>query len=669
MFDRIEHVAPGGPGTPQWQPGGVLRQQCGDDLLEPPHRLHQRSFTAESRPQPCRRGERGGVDGDLAAAIHAVTLASPRAMTRSVAMRHRADGRRVPRRKEGRGRSGRGGGAITTVVRSVPTVTVMAIHSVARLDVAHRRHHGDGLAVRRPLRGPGSGLGRRRGPHRLRPGSRSRDKRRLATGTVPRPAPAGRVEMQDRRRRRPDVPGRHDWRRGTPPQRAGSRQLTPQPGPLLGRRLTALVELDECHAGQSVEDPAHQAGEHARRTDLHERPYAPGMELPDDVDPAYAFGHLPDEARADRRGIDQRLHGGAADDRQTWRGHRQAGEHAGKTIGRGGEQRGVERARHRQSLGAESQRLQRPFHHVHTGDRTADDELLGGVLGTDPHRAGERRHQLADARHVTNDREHRPTARPLLLNRIGPGTRGAGAVFRAPRPSRGKRRELAETVAGDDVGGEAHAFEHPPGEQVAEVHRPLGVPHTQTQGMVGAPGGFRQRRLTHAARQRVETGGHLGGHRRLGHQTAEHVAVLRPLPREDRGHEGSDTGGRPDGRRGFSTRRDAGRQHRRRHQRLGGRWRRRGWPNGGLRHREAVVHHEVADERPVGGGHRTSTVPDLVRRRNRPGAWGRDDSRGDARALRHARSGGQDAAGQGPRHLEDSGGAGGRSAVADEGIE
>ena len=318
---------------------------------------------------------------------------------------------------------------------------------------------------------------------------------------------------------------------------------------MLAGRSAALVELEERGARPSFDDPAGQAAEHARRAHLDERPHARVVEPVDDVDPADRLGHLPHEALEHVGRLIELAEGGAAEDRHPRSLDRQRSQRGGQLVGRGLKQRRVERARHCQPLRLHAAGFEQDLDRIDDPGRAADDVLLRGIGRADPRLAGEGLDRGRDGRGVGDHREHGAVPRAVPLDGLRPGPSGLDAVGHAPAAGRGERRKLTEAVARQIVGGEPKLLEHAPGKQVAQVHRPLGVPDPRAQAVVGPPGDLGERLAAGGASLRVEPQQHLGRRRHLGNEPTEHVGVLRTLPREDRRHE------RPTGRGRLDTRR------------------------------------------------------------------------------------------------------------------
>ena len=266
----------------------------------------------------------------------------------------------------------------------------------------------------------------------------------------------------------------------------------------------------------------------------------------------------------------------------------------------------MERAGDGQALGADAPPLEHHLDGIDGAGLASDHRLLGGILRAHPHLPGERLDRRSDLVTTGDHREHRPLFRSELPDRRGPGLRGAGPLREAPGAGGDERGKLPEAVAGDHIGLEAHPLEHGPGEEVRQIHPPLGVPDDRPHAVAGLPGDPGEGLEPGRPGLAVELLDGLAGHGRLRRKSAEHVGVLRSLSREERGDEGpAARGGVGPGPR--RCRRDGlGGRH-------GGRLARRG------RHGEPVVHDDMTDERLVDDGDGSGPIAARIEGRHRHG--------------------------------------------------
>ena len=155
-------------------------------------------------------------------------------------------------------------------------------------------------------------------------------------------------------------------------------------------------------------------------------------------------------------------------------------------------------------------------------------------------------------------------------------------------------------MAGDHIRREAHPFEHPPGEEVAKVHAPLRVPDCRSESIARLPSDFGERLPTPGAGGCIEPLGALPHQGCIGHQAAEHIGVLGPLPRKERRDEPSGSSAERIRCREFQGR---GRGRRAPHR----------LPQ---RQRPAVVHHQVAHQRVVDTRHAAGPIAVLIEGRD-----------------------------------------------------
>ena len=421
-------------------------------------------------------------------------------------------------------------------------------------------------------------------------------------GSIPRPPPCGGIERQHGGRPRSRLA--HDSRSdGSRAKRPDGPELIADLGKMTGHVTAALIELDEGRAVAALEDASRQTGEHARGPDLDERPHPIGPQLLDHVDPAHRLRHLANKAVTN---VVDRGHRGrrrAAVDAAR-RGHdRHTIDRLGELRGGSSEKRRVERAGHGQTLRADAPTLEKHLDGINGAGLAANHRLLGRVLGTHPHLPGKRNDRRGDLLATGDHGKHRPLFRTMLLDGASPGLRGPCALGEAPGAGGHQRRKFSEAVAGDDVGAEPHPLENGPGEEVAKIHPPLGVPHRRAHGIVRLPGDPGEGLKARRPGTRVEGLDGLLGCGRLRDEPAEHVGVLRSLPRKEGRYErapfrqGTPLGGRRRG--GDHSRRSAG----------GPLLRRR-------RHREPVVHDDVTDQGFVDDGDRSSPIATGIDRRH-----------------------------------------------------
>ena len=255
----------------------------------------------------------------------------------------------------------------------------------------------------------------------------------------------------------------------------------------------------------------------------------------------------------------------------------------------------MERAGNGQTLRPDPPPLEEHLDGIDGAGMAADHRLLGRVLGTHPHLSGKRFDRRGDLLATGDHGEHRPLLGAELLDGGSPGLRGPRALREAPSASGHQRRELSEAVAGDDVRAKPHPLENGPGEEIAQVHPPLGIPHRRAHGIVGLPGDPGEGLEARRPGTRVEGLDGLPGRGRLRDQAAEHVGVLRSLPRKEGRHE------RAPYRQGIPLgARRGGDDHRRRSASSP-------LPRG-RRHREPVIHDHVADLSVVDNRHAPSPV-------------------------------------------------------------
>ena len=314
---------------------------------------------------------------------------------------------------------------------------------------------------------------------------------------------------------------------------------------MLARRTAALVELQEGDIGAVFEDAPGQPHEHTGWPNLHERPHARSVEFLHDPDPTHRLRHLPDQAAADGGGPVEGLDRRAAVERHARRADRQAADGEAELLGRCRQQWRMEWAGHGKPLRLQPARLDDHFQGVDDAGRAAHHELLRGILGAHPDLPGERLEGRQHRGPVGDHREHRAVAWPVRLHCLRPGSRRPGTILQRPGTDRRQRRKLAKTVAGHHVGRESQLAEHAPGEQIAEIHRPLCVPDPRAKAVVRLPGDLGQCLETGTTGQRVESIRHTTGLGRLGAQRAEHVGVLRALAGKDRRHQRTSSRRRP----------------------------------------------------------------------------------------------------------------------------
>ena len=293
-------------------------------------------------------------------------------------------------------------------------------------------------------------------------------------------------------------------RRLVGPDRTGLFELVPQPREVFAGGAATLVELKERAALAAFEDSPRQAGEHAGGANFDERADARCIELLDDADPAHGLRHLPDEAFAHARRIDHLRDGGATECRGRRRLDRQRLDRGGQLVGGATEQWRMEGARHGEPLRLHAARFEQNLDGIDDAGRAADHELLGRVFGAHPHLPGKRFERRLHGRAIRDHREHRAIARAMLLDGVGAGSRGPRAVLDRPGGCRCQRGKLAEAVAGHDIGREAHPAQHVPGEQVAEVHRPLRIPDPRAEAVVGPPGDLGERFVAESTGHAIE---------------------------------------------------------------------------------------------------------------------------------------------------------------------
>ena len=273
-------------------------------------------------------------------------------------------------------------------------------------------------------------------------------------GAVSLPPPGRGVEGHHPARRTGGRPSGRN-RDGGRPQAAGGRKLLPQSREMLGWRAAPLVELEESRVGPAGENPAGQPREHARGPDLDEGPHARVIQIVHHLNPADRLGHLPHQAFEHGSGRVEEAEGRAADGLGAGRGDRQAAERLGQLVGRGLQQRRVERTGHGQPLCLHAAALEQHLDRIDHAGGAADDVLLRRICRADPGPTGEGLDRGVHRRGIGDHRQHRPVAGPQLLDRHGPGLRRPDPVGHAPGTAGGKRGKLAEAVAGDEVGREA----------------------------------------------------------------------------------------------------------------------------------------------------------------------------------------------------------------------
>ena len=309
----------------------------------------------------------------------------------------------------------------------------------------------------------------------------------------------------------------------------------------------------------------------------------------------------------------------------------------------------MERARHGEALRLHPPRLEQRLDGIDVTRGPTDHELLRRVLRTEPHAVAERLERPVHGGTIRDHRQHRPIPGAVTSHRVGTGSRRPRTRRETPGPCGDERGKLAEAVARDDVGLEAEPTQRVPGDEVREKHRPLRVPDAEAEAGGVVPCDLRERGMTRSPRGRI----HLGDRRRTGRhraEVAEHVGVLRSLPRKERRDERARTRcrRRGDGRRGDGT---------------------RGRSNGRARHGRPVVDDDVPGLIVLCDGHATGTVGPVANRVDGqsharrleavdPSLW-----RGEGGRCR------QRTGGKRPRQREQACGAGRGAGVADEPVE
>ena len=371
---------------------------------------------------------------------------------------------------------------------------------------------------------------------------RSRSSLPLRSRAIAFPPPCGGVECHDPSRHpwpaaRCQAVGRHLCGGIRPPQGTGRHQLLPEPLKVFHRGPAPLVKLQKRDTRTSLEDPPHQAAEHARRADLHKSPHPDGIQLVDDVDPADRLGHLPHEALPHRRRVGDLPNRRAAVDRQLRSHDRQRRDRGGQATRSRLQKRRMEWAWHSQPLGVYPAGLKQNLDRVDHAGGAADHVLPRCIGSTDPRPASERRDGIGHRGGIGDHREHGAVAGTVRLDRFGAGPRRTDPVGHAPGSRRGERRKLTEAVARHHVRGEAKRLKHTPGKQVAKIHRPLGIPDPRAQAVVGPPGDLGKGFAAGRTGDAVKPCQHIGSHRRSRDEALKHVGVLGALPGKDRRDE------------------------------------------------------------------------------------------------------------------------------------
>ena len=196
----------------------------------------------------------------------------------------------------------------------------------------------------------------------------------------------------------------------------------------------------------------------------------------------------------------------------------------------------MERTGDCQPLAPHTGRFHEEFQRVDAAGRTANNCLLGCILGTPPDSSGQGGKHRLDRRPIGLQRQHRAISRAQPLDRVSPSPRCRRTRLLRPAASSSECRKLTEAVAGNDVGPEAQRPENLPGEQITEVHRPLGLPDAGSELVWLAPGHLSQPRLPAAICKLIEVGQGCTPLRSLLGDALQHSGVLGTLAREEGGN-------------------------------------------------------------------------------------------------------------------------------------
>ena len=455
---------------------------------------------------------------------------------------------------------------------------------------------------------------------------------------------------------------RRGRQRGRGPQGTSHGQLLAHFLQMLKGSSTAGIKLHTLHIGAARQNTAGQPAQHAGGPNLDKRSHAGGIQLFNHRHPAHCFGHLAEEALANLSRTGEQMRGGATESCDAGSSHRQRLNGFRQSVGGGLEQRRMEGAGNCQALRLHPAGLEDHLHRIDRSGRSPHHTLLGGVFRTHPHLSGQRfdgrGHRLA----IGDHRKHGAVAGATLLNGCGPRLRGARSIREAPRAHRRQGGKFTEAVTGDVIGGEAHAPEYIPRQQIAQIHRPLRVPNDSSQAVARLPSHFGQGLETVGSGQaieRLQTPPHLG---RLSHQAPKHVGVLRTLPREQSCHEAPAlTGSRrrlgshfervADGATGIVAR---GPFHPRRlGNRLVNRW-----------HGQPIVEDEMAHQLVLHHRHAPGPIAGRIGSRHRQRMAGNPQAAGRCATIT-AQRGRHLAGGENPCELEDRRRSGGRARVPD----
>ena len=455
---------------------------------------------------------------------------------------------------------------------------------------------------------------------------------------------------------------RYGRQSGRWPQGTGHGQLLAHFLQMLKGSSAAGVKLHTLHIGTPCQNTACQPAQHTGGPNLDKRPNAGGVELFNHRHPTHCFGHLPDKALANLSRAGEQVRGGATETCDVGRSDWQRLNRFRECVGGGLEQRRMEGAGNCQPLRLHPAGLQDHLHRIDRPGRSPHHTLLGGIFRTHPDLSGEGLNRSADRLTIGDHRQHGAVAGAELLNGRGPRLRGARSIREAPRADRRQSGKFTKAVTGDVIGGEAHATEHIPRQQIAQIHGPLRVPNDCSQAISRLPGHFGQGLKTVRSGQAIErlkTRPRLG---RLGHQAPEHVGVLRTLPRKKCRHKASAL---PGSRRRLSSHSErvanttpgVGGRGTFRPRRLGN-----SLPNG--RNGQAIVEDEMAHQLVLHHCHAAGPIAGRIGCRHRQRVAGNPQAAGRCTGIT-AQRGWHLAGAEDPRKLEDRRRSSGRARVPD----
>ena len=156
---------------------------------------------------------------------------------------------------------------------------------------------------------------------------------------------------------------------------------------MLARSTAPLIALQHRDV-TTVENATHEATEDTRWPHFDEHPHARLIETFNHAHPTDGLRHLADQTLADRQGVRQQPHRGAAKRGNPWLEEWQRLERRGQSRGRSREQWGMKWAGNGQSLRVNSLSLEKQLHGVNRPRGSADHRLLGSILGTHPDLVG-----------------------------------------------------------------------------------------------------------------------------------------------------------------------------------------------------------------------------------------------------------------------------------------